>query len=474
MHYVCMLQLTGAPSKPTVANHIQLPLTFTKEEDMESAFSRLSISVVRAIRTSNFIDLQLAAMDKAKSLRFPKSHELLPQIDEVTTFEKLCVMLRKSTYWSFLDTRIMEALVTASMIPTVQQSVENYKKTYFAMSLEKVAPYFPIDIQVKPGYTAVEEVLSSDPKKMTVHQLHKHRFYLETELFQTGSGTCSICKIVIGSVKITWQISVGFVFQVSTLLLSKKYDLETITHLSIPEVEMWKGLPILWRGQEVGKIGSIETLLDPVRREPYPLPTELKWLFLGYDSFLKIHFNVMLLREHAHWTLLHPHNKSRSLLTIEKAFSSMMVMMTCRVPLHIRIVDEVFPLIYLQYAWVHQDFTHFYSLHNTLIKEVMRRGNLERIYHALFINAVKQIIRPIVIFTIWSYHFYLTNPPLPYSTTRVATLRKMVEGDISKAFTLTNKYVLQFKIGQVFQTEEEFSHYFLTCVHQCLVMYVHM
>ena len=81
--------------------------------------------------------------------------------------------------------------------------------------------------------------------------------------------------------------------------------------------------------------------------------------------------------------MLHPHKKSRSLLTIEKAFGDMMVMMTCRVPLHIRIVDEVFPLIYLQYAWVHQDFTHFYSLHNTLIKEVMRRGNLERIYHAL-------------------------------------------------------------------------------------------
>ena len=126
-----MLQLTGAPSKPTVANHIQLPLTFTKEEDMESAFSRLSISVVRAIGTSNFTDLQLAAMDKAKSQRFPKSHELLPQISEVTTFTKLCVMLRKSTYWSFLDTRIMEALVTASMIPAVQQSVENYKKNLF-------------------------------------------------------------------------------------------------------------------------------------------------------------------------------------------------------------------------------------------------------------------------------------------------------------------------------------------------------
>jgi len=36
----------------------------------------------------------------------------------------------------------------------------------------------------------------------------------------------------------------------------------------------------------------------------------------------------------------------------------------------------------------------------------------------------------------------------------------MVHRDVSKAFTFTNQYVLQFEIGQIFQTEE-FSHYFL-------------
>ena len=83
--------------------------------------------------------------------------------------------------------------------------------------------------------------------------------------------------------------------------------------MSIPEVDMWKGLPILWRRQEVGQIGSIETLLHPVKREPYPLPKELKWLFLGYDSFLNFHFNVMLLREHAH-CYIHTRNQDPCLL----------------------------------------------------------------------------------------------------------------------------------------------------------------
>ena len=69
--YVCMLQLVGASSKPTVANDFQLPLTFTEAEHIVSAFSRLSILIVKTIKDSNFTDLQLAVMDKAKSQRFP-------------------------------------------------------------------------------------------------------------------------------------------------------------------------------------------------------------------------------------------------------------------------------------------------------------------------------------------------------------------------------------------------------------------
>jgi len=194
---------------------------------------------------------------------------------------------------------MMEALVNASTIPPAQQSLENFKKTYFNMTIEKVAPYFPIDIRVKPGYTAVEEVLNNDPQKMTIHQLHKHCFYLETELFQTGLDTCTICRIVIGSLKIIWQISVRDVFQVHTILLNKNYNIQNIIHLSIPETEMWKELPILWRGQEVGQIGPIQAL--QVRHESYPLPEQLEWFYIEYD-YLKLYTTIMLLCEHMNVT----------------------------------------------------------------------------------------------------------------------------------------------------------------------------
>ena len=37
----------------------------------------------------------------------------------------------------------------------------------------------------------------------------------------------------------------------------------------------------------------------------------------------------------------------------------------------------------------------------------------------------------------------------------------MKASDVPKALALTNQYTSQFKIGQVFQSEEEFSHWFL-------------
>ena len=49
--------------------------------------------------------------------------------------------------------------------------------------------------------------------------------------------------------------------------------------------------------------------------------------------------------------------------------------------------------------------------------------------------------------------------PLNKSTETVG-LRRMMAKDIPSALILINKYVSQFEIGQVFQTEEEFSHFF--------------
>ena len=57
------------------------------------------------------------------------------------------------------------------------------------MTLKEAAPYFPV-IKVKPNHTELHEDLDRDPSQMTIGELHKHRFYLETEILKTGPDTC--------------------------------------------------------------------------------------------------------------------------------------------------------------------------------------------------------------------------------------------------------------------------------------------
>ena len=293
-----------------------IPVTFSKGEDVESAFSRLSNAVTTSIKGNNFSSLQRATIEKAKSQRFLKSHELLPLIAAQESFENLCTILAQTSYWNFLDTRMIEALVNASGIPALQESLENFKKTFFGMTLEKAAPYFPVEVCAKPGHTMIEEVLDRDPKKMTIYELHKHRFYLESELFQTGSDTCTICKIVIGSVTIIWQIHVDHVYHAYLALNKKESQLPShaITHLSISEVLRWIGQPILWRGQEVDQIGPIKKA-HHIRPEPYPLPDWLKWADLSSENIGEISTlyddNIRILSmKYLQWCMLQPKSKS--------------------------------------------------------------------------------------------------------------------------------------------------------------------
>ena len=192
----------GYPQSAIPQQSVYLPITFTQDESIDQAFTKLSASVTGLIQNANFHSLQRACIEKAKTPKMLlKSNEIVPVIKEAQSFQALCSMLADTTYWNFSDIRMMEAMATASMIPAAQEAIENFKKIFFSMTLKEAAPYFPI-IPVKPGYIMMHEALHRDPSQMTIGELHKHRFYLETEIIQTGPDTCTICSIRIGSVTI--------------------------------------------------------------------------------------------------------------------------------------------------------------------------------------------------------------------------------------------------------------------------------
>ena len=151
------------------------PLEFSQDEDIDYAFTKLSAAVTEMIQYSNFYHLQRACIEKARTPKMlHRSNEIIPVIKEANSFERL---LADTTYWNFLDIRMMEAMATASRIPAAQETIENFKKTYFSVTLKKAAPYFPV-IKVKPNHIELHEDLDKDPYQMTIGELATQASFL--------------------------------------------------------------------------------------------------------------------------------------------------------------------------------------------------------------------------------------------------------------------------------------------------------
>lgn len=296
-------------------------VTFTEDEDIDYAFTKLSASITTIIENNihvtGFSALQRACIEKAKSPKMLlKSTEVIPIIKEAKTFQDLCTMLADTTYWNFLDTRMMEALATASRVPAAQKTMENFKKTFFSMKLSDVAPQFPvIPLKSKVNYTFFEEILDEDPRDFTIGDLHKHRFYLETEILEIGDNKLTISQIVVGSIHIVWQIHYDDVYQACISI--KKYHskslspLYAINYLSFPPaMTLWEGLPILWRGQEIGQVGPfIKSLKECVQEKTYSLlKPHLQWSVIKPNDAFKI-YGFEGTQQYFKWNHLHPNFK---------------------------------------------------------------------------------------------------------------------------------------------------------------------
>ena len=440
-------------------------MTFSGDEDIDYAFIRLSAAVANILQHVNFTTLQTACAEIANSSKLlHKASQIIPVIKKAQSFEMLRFMLAQTGYWNVLDTRMLEAMATASMIPAAQETIENYKKAFFSMTLKEAAPYFPV-VPVKSGHITMDEVLDKDPSQMTIGELHKHRFCLETEVIQTGPDTCTICSIKIGSVTIVWQIHLDNVYQAYISIKGKNCQLKSqaIRHLSIDQAIFLEArLPILLRGEIVKKNGPIQQCSESGESQPYPLPTGYEWVVLGYDDCDEISKMNDMPKKRLQWIALHPHVQKTLLLGIRDSIRKIVIHYICCIPLTINIGGKRIPMVYLLQQ---SDPSMMYNpdlkdrLLIAALKESMR--NLEKvgIYQAYTVFANETVFKPVV--TVSQYMYSYEHSVLPYQSPKTIGLRRITSKDIPKALALNNQYSLQFEISQIIQSEEEFSHQFL-------------
>ena len=429
--------------------------------NVESAFVRMTSEIESILELQKFPKLRRACIQRINSLGSNLPHSLVPKIQNTTTFDDMLDVLAQSPYWNWFDTRLLQALVSASGSPEAEKWLESFKATFYIKKVTEVIPY----ISIKPFKESVDivEKFDKNPKDLTISELLEHKYKLEYEVLDIDEGELVLSCIKTGCVELTWQIPQELVYRTYTSMKRKHDELSSLAVKSLvcEEADEHAGLPILWRGQEVGEVGPIEPLPEHVRQEPYSLPQGFHWVTLNSSDIEKIvRFSIRNLWNVDHFNfnylMKYPNAENEFQLSIQTTNNKLAGVILARSVC--MCIGKTSMRCLHPVVVVHRKYQHkrmFYMLS----KELMRRANLYNINQ--FVIFDDPLVKPVVTYHMWKYQFnHPTSSQLP-SSPRTPGWSRMTSEDVPSALALINKWSSQFEIRQVFKNEEECSYYFL-------------
>ena len=432
------------------------------------------------LELQRFPKLRRACVQRISSLGSNLPRSLIPKIQHTATLDDMLDILAPSPYWNWFDTRLLQALVSASGSPEAEEWLENFKKTFYAKKVTEVIPY----ISIKPFIESINivEKFDKDPKDLTISELLEHKYKLEYEVLDIDEGELVLSCIKTGCVELTWQLPQELVYRAYTSMKRKHDELSSLAVKSLvcEEADEYAGLPILWRGQEVGEVGPIEPLPEHVRQQPYSLPQGFQWVSLSSSNIDAEKLMKFIGRKNDHmnnvdnerfihtinYYFTHPTTRHEWLFSIQTT-GGKLVGVVLAAPLHIHIGNEIKVLI-LPLICRHRKYKNN-RLWYILCKELMRRANLTNVDQLIFSSTDSVLFKPVTTIMVWSYQF---NQPISSqlpSSPRTPGWKRMTSEDVPSALALINKWSSQFEIRQVFDGEE-FAHNFL--LQKYVVTYV--
>ena len=257
---------------------------FDKSLNIESAFIRLTSEIENILELKKFPKLRRACIARINSLGSNLPQSLVPKIQKTVTLDEMLDVFSGSPYWNWFDTRLLQALVSASGSSEAEEWLERFKAIFYAKKVTEVIPY----VIIKPFQESIKifEKFDKDPKDLTISELLEHKYKLEYEVLDIDEGELVLSCIKTGCVELTWQMPQELVYRAYTSMKRKHDELSSLAVKSLvcKEADEYAGLPILWCGQEVGEVGPIEPLPEHVRQEPYSLPQGFQWVPLSSNN----------------------------------------------------------------------------------------------------------------------------------------------------------------------------------------------
>jgi len=180
---------------------------FEKFDNLSSAFTALQRSMTKLLRKTDHLIIRRACIAQTKTPGGTHlSEEIKTRLEMTQNVDMILDVLTRSDYWSWIDVRLLETMVTASGSLQAFESLKNYKAVIFSKKLVDILPHFPGKELNRKQYTKVVSKLNKDPKEMTVADLLKLQTKLEVEILNIASGASLLERLAKGCIEVHWYI----------------------------------------------------------------------------------------------------------------------------------------------------------------------------------------------------------------------------------------------------------------------------
>ena len=176
-------------------------------DSIREAYISLTSTVGKLLQNEDFPAIRRSCIEQMKT---PSGAQLSPdmvqKIKAANDLNSLLDTLVDSPYWSWIDLRLLEAMVAASGSGIAKGFLKSYRNAVFSKKLLEVLPSIP-NTEVKDAYySKIVSKVHKDVDQIIVSDLLQFQSQLETVILDIASGTCSLACIKEGCIEIHWLI----------------------------------------------------------------------------------------------------------------------------------------------------------------------------------------------------------------------------------------------------------------------------
>ena len=201
--YLLHISLSDTQSSITV-NEQQEKVSqpdFSKFTSVSSAFVSLTVSVAKCLANKDFGIMKrgiIVQMQSPNGAQLPP--DVVKKILNAQNLDGLLDILTTTCYWSWIDLRLLEALVIASGSSTAQDIVNKYKEIIYSKKLIDVLPMAPSK-EIRDAYfVKIVSIVGKSSDEIMVSDLIEFRSGLESVIMDINNGRCVLEHIAASGI----------------------------------------------------------------------------------------------------------------------------------------------------------------------------------------------------------------------------------------------------------------------------------